>query len=205
MKLSNIIAPSFYGVHRDIRNNRYTHYWLKGGRGSTKSSFVSVEIILGIMKNQNANCVALRKVAGTIKDSIYAQLQWAVNALGVEKYWHSKINPMELIYTPTGQKIIFRGTDDPVKLKSTKFKTGYCKYIWYEETAEFDGMETIRNINQSLMRGGESFCVFYSYNPPKSQRNWVNQEVLNKADNKSVHHSTYLTVPKEWLGKSFFI
>ena len=73
MKLSNIIAPSFYGVHRDIRNNRYTHYWLKGGRGSTKSSFVSVEIILGIMKNQNANCVALRKVAGTIKDSIYAQ------------------------------------------------------------------------------------------------------------------------------------
>ena len=205
MKLSNIIAPSFYGVHRDIRNNRYTHYWLKGGRGSTKSSFVSVEIILGIMKNQNANCVALRKVAGTIKDSIYAQLQWAVNALGVEKHWHSKINPMELIYTPTGQKIIFRGTDDPVKLKSTKFKTGYCKYIWYEETAEFDGMETIRNINQSLMRGGESFCVFYSYNPPKSQRNWVNQEVLNKADNKSVHHSTYLTVPKEWLGKSFFI
>jgi Phage terminase large subunit len=66
-------------------------------------------------------------------------------------------------------------------------------------------MEEIRTINQSLMRGGESFCVFYSYNPPKSQRNWVNEEMLKDRKDRIVHHSTYLTVPKDWLGEQFFI
>lgn len=205
MKLSDVIAPSFYEVHRDMKQEDHTHYWLKGGRGSTKSSFISVEIILGMMKDPLANCVALRKVGFNLKDSVYEQLQWAIKVLDVEQYWQNRINPLELRYVPTGQRIIFRGTDSPKKIKSTKFKNGYCKFIWYEELDEFGGMEEIRTINQSLMRGGKSFCVFYSYNPPKSQRSWVNTESQEQRTDRLIHHSTYLSVPSQWLGSQFFV
>ena len=202
--LTDIIAPSFYDLFYDIEDNNHTHYWLKGGRGSTKSSFVSVMIILGMMQNPDANAVVIRKVGLYLKDSVYEQLIWAVEKLGVSHLWRQKLNPLELVYIKTGQRILFRGADKPKKLKSTKVHKGYIRYIWYEEVDEFNGIEEIRTINQSLMRGGADFDVFYSYNPPKSQRNWVNKEVLTEQDNKIVHHSTYLTVPREWLGDEFF-
>ena len=207
IRLKELIAPSFYKIHQDLKEKKHTHYWLKGGRGSTKSSFISIEIVLGMMKDRNANAVVLRKVGQTLQGSVYEQLQWAVQVLGVEAFWQSKINPLEMKYTAEGKenKIVFRGADKPKKIKSTKFRKGYCKYVWYEEVDEFGGMEEIRNINQSLLRGGEDFCVFYSYNPPKSQRNWVNEEILQQREDRLVHHSTYLTVPKQWLGEPFFI
>ena len=204
VRLDTLIAPSFYSVHNHIKHSRYTHYWLKGGRGSTKSSFVSLELVLGMMSHKDANAVVLRKVGMNLKDSVYEQIEWAIQTLGVEAYWQSKLNPLEIVYE-TGQRILFRGADKPKKIKSTKFRKGYCKYVWYEEVDEFNGMEEIRTINQSLLRGGESFCVFYSYNPPQSQRNWVNEEILQQREDRFVHHSTYLTVPREWLGEQFFI
>lgn len=209
--LSSMIAPSFYNLHSDIKDNKYTHYWLKGGRGSTKSSFVSIEIILGMMKNPDANAVAIRKVGVYLKDSVYGQLVWAIDKLGVSHKWQMRLSPLELVYIPTGQRILFRGADKPRKLKSTKVHKGYIRYIWYEEVDEFTGITEIRTINQSLMRGGNNFDVFYSYNPPKSQRSWVNAETVKiQSDRKSnasaaVHHSTYLSVPPAWLGETFFI
>lgn len=205
IKISEKIAPSFYPVHRKLHDNKYTHYWLKGGRGSTKSSFISIEIINGIMNNADANAVAIRKVGVYLKDSVYEQLVWAIEQLGVSHLWKQKLSPLELVYKPTGQKILFRGADKPQKLKSTKVSRGYLKYIWYEETAEFNGIAEIRNINQSLMRGGSEFVVFYSYNPPKSQRNWVNSHILKieNDEHNYTHHSCYLDVPPEWLGKQF--
>ena len=204
IKLKELIASPFYSIHNDIKNGRYTHYWLKGGRGSTKSSFISVEIILNMMLDENANAVCLRKVGTTLKDSIYTQLEWAIEQLGVGIYWKCKLSPLEIVYLPTGQKILFRGADDPKKLKSTKFKKGYCKYVWYEETAEFDSMEEIRNMNQSLMRGGD--CVaFYSFNPPESLQSWVNKETMVERPDTKIHHSTYLGVPAEWLGQNFIV
>lgn len=205
IELSKLISPSFYELHHDIKNERYTHYWLKGGRGSTKSSFSAIEIILGMMKDPNANAMVLRKVGLTLKESVYEQLLWAIEVLGVSQYWDAKISPLELTYIPTGQKILFRGADKPKKIKSTKLRKGYFKYIWYEEVDEFSGMEEIRMINQSLMRGGESFNVFYTYNPPDGIKNWVNQEVLIERPDRKVHHSTYLSVPREWLGEHFLI
>jgi PBSX family phage terminase large subunit len=204
-RLSNVIAPSFFKIHKDIKEKRHTHYWLGGGRGSTKSSFVGIEVILGIMSDPLANAVILRKVKDTLKDSVFEQLQWAIETLGVSQYWHESVSPLSLTYIPTGQKIIFRGADKPKKIKSIKFAKGYCKYIWYEEVDEFEGMEEIRMINQSLMRGGQKFTVFYSYNPPKSANNWVNTEVKLTRDDRLFHHSNYLTVPKEWLGEQFIV
>lgn len=205
IRLSDLIAPSFYSIHEDIKNSKYTHYWLKGGRGSTKSSFAAIQIILGMIKDSQANAIGLRKVGLYLKESVYEQLIWAIDALGVTQYWEIKVSPMELTYIPTGQKILFRGADKPKKIKSTKLRKGYFKYIWYEETDEFNGIEEIRNINQSLMRGGKEFVVFYTFNPPKSVKSWVNEEVLVEQPDKKVHHSTYLTVPKRWLGEQFLI
>lgn len=199
------MSKAFFEVHQDILKERHTHYWLKGGRGSTKSSFVSIELILGILADQNANAVVLRKVGVNLKDSVFEQLKWAIQVLGTSDYWESRTSPLELIYKKTGQRILFRGADNPKKLKSSKFGHGYAKYIWYEEVDEFSSMDEIRSINQSLMRGGQKFAVFYTYNPPKSQKNWVNLETMEKRPDKLIHHSTYLDVPTNWLGKQFFL
>lgn len=206
-RLSSVIAPSFISVHKDIKEGGHTHYWLKGGRGSTKSSFISAELILGIMRDAQlglmTNAIVFRRYGVTIRESVYEQLNWAVNALGVAPYWQAGVSPMQLIYTPTGQKIIFRGVDDATKIKSVKAGKGYIKYAWYEEANEFEGPEKIRSINQSVLRGGSDFVVFYSFNPPKAARNWVNQYVAIDREDTLVHHSTYLTVPPEWLGEQF--
>lgn len=207
-KLSDIIAPSFFSLHGEIKNEKYTHYWLGGGRGSTKSSFVSIEIILGMMKHKDANAAVIRKVGLNLKDSVYEQLIWAIDKLGVSDLWIAKLSPLELVYRPTNQRILFRGADKPKKLKSLKVSKGYIRYIWYEECDEFLGMKEIRTINQSLMRGSGTegkFDVFYTYNPPQSQRNWVNQEILTKSKDKRVHQSNYLSVPRGWLGEQFLI
>ena len=209
VKLSKIIAPTFSTVHQDIKRHRHTHYWLKGGRGSTKSSFISVEIPLGMMRDaargEYTNAIVLRRYGVALRESVFEQIGWAINALGVSELWKSSVSPMSWTYLPTGQRIIFRGADDPTKVKSIKFAVGWAKYLWYEEVNEFEGPEKIRSINQSVLRGGADFFVFYSFNPPKSARNWVNQYVAIEREDTLVHHSTYLTVPPEWLGEQFIV
>lgn len=203
--LTDLIAKSFYGVHQAQCRGSYTHYWLKGGRGSAKSSFISLEIILGMMTEEGANAVVLRKVGHNLRASVFEQLLWAVDALGVTELWEARVSPMEMVYRPNGNKIYFRGADNPRKIKSIKFRKGHARFVWYEELDEFYGMEEIRSINQSLMRGGQSVTVFYSYNPPKSRRNWVNTECLLPRPDRLVHHSVYLDVPRQWLGDAFFV
>lgn len=166
VKLTDLIAPSFYDLHYDIKEGRHTHYKLNGGRGSAKSSFISIEIIMGMMEDHEANAVCYRKVGNTLQESVYEQLLWAIDALNVNHLWKANLTPLRLTYLPTGQRIIFRGMDDPNKAKSIKVRKGYFKYIWLEERAELDGEEDERKVLQSLMRGGNKFVVFYSWNPP---------------------------------------
>lgn len=205
IELSGLIAPAFYGIHEDVKAHAHTHYFLKGGRGSTKSSFVSLEIVVGMMRNPDRHCVVLRKVAAYLRDSVFMQLRWAIDMLGASGEWEEKLNSPELIYKATGQRIIFRGADDPKKIKSIKTRGGYIGYVWYEEADQFSGMAEIRSINQSLLRGGEDYTVFYTYNPPMSVKNWINLEVCRSAEGRLVHSSTYLDVPVEWLGRQFVL
>ena len=111
VRLSDLIAPSFYGLHRDIAEHRHTHYKLAGGRGSTKSSFISVEIPLGMMQDPQANAIAMRKVGRFLEESVFQQLIWAINVLGVADDWKIRYSPLSLTYIPFGNKIIFRGAD----------------------------------------------------------------------------------------------
>ncbi|HGM1082294.1 TPA: PBSX family phage terminase large subunit [Clostridioides difficile] len=209
IRLKNIIAPSFYNVHKLIKQDVYTHYWFKGGRGSTKSSFISLEIVLGMMREAQqgklTNAVVIRRVKDTLRGSVYEQIQWAIYTLGVQNEWEIPESKLQMTYKPTGQVILFKGADKPKKLKSTKVSKGYIKYVWYEEVDEFEGMDKIRNVNQSLLRGGNTYNVFYSFNPPESQRNWTNMEVIEMREDKFIHHSNYLSVPRTWLGEQFIV
>lgn len=203
--LKSLIAPIFYPVHRDIKECLHTHYWHKGGRGSTKSSFISLEIPTGMLRDPLANAVVFRKYGISLEKSVYNQLLWAIEVLGWSALWKAYKSPLRLVYIPTGQEIVFMGMDDPQKIKSLKPKKGYYKFVWFEEVSECDGMDEIRSILQSIMRGGEKFVCFYSYNPPENPTNWVNVEVDIPRDDKLVHHSTCYDVPAEWLGPQFFI
>lgn len=205
IELSGLIAENFFPVHKDICASKHTHYWLKGGRGSTKSSFVSLEIIYGIMNDPKANALVLRKVKETLRDSVCEQLCWAAEFLGAGDKWRFLVSPLEMVYIPTGQKILFRGADRPKKLKSLKTASGYFKYIWYEELDEFGGQEEIDCINQSILRGGKNYAVFYTFNPPRSFRSWVNTALTDYRSDRLVHHGDYRSVNREWLGERFII
>lgn len=204
VRLSDVVAPHFYALHRDIMRHGHTYYWLEGGRGSTKSSEISLEIPQLLIKNPDCHAVVLRKVGNTIKNSVYPQIQWGIDTLGLTSKFRFKTSPHEITYRKTGQKILFFGVDDPQKIKSIKLPFGYIGIAWFEELDQFSGMEEIRNLNQSLLRGGPQFWEFCSFNPPKSQNNWVNEEKLSDDPDRFVHHSTYLGVPREWLGERFF-
>ena len=125
IRLSSVLGPAFHLLARDVFQHGHTHYDLSGGRGSLKSSCVSLLVPLILLTNSNTHALVLRKVANTIRDSVYAQYLWAIGELGMAAYWDAKVQPMELIYKPTGQKIMFRGADDPMKIKSIKVPFGY--------------------------------------------------------------------------------
>lgn len=209
VNLTDLIAPSFYDLHQDIKHRSHLFYWLKGGRGSTKSSFISIEIILGMVRDPEANAVVLRKVASTLRDTVFDQYLWAIDALGMSHLWKDSYSPLQLTYLPTGQQIRFKGADKPRKIKSQKFRHGVIKYVHFEEADEFEGEVVLRSIRQSLLRGKSKFppIVFHSYNPPQSQNNWINQAVIQAALKATdmVHSSNYLAVPPDWLGQTFMV
>ncbi len=203
IKLSDKLGPAFYALARDVFQHGHTHYDLSGGRGSLKSSTVSLLVPLLLINNPNTHALVLRKVANTIRDSVYAQYIWAIGELGMADYWTARVSPLELIYKPTGQKIMFRGADDPMKIKSIKVPFGYIAITHFEEKDQFAGRGEIRTILQSTMRGGSDFWNFESYNPPVSRDNWANRDSLVERDDRLCHKSTYLEAPPEWLGEQF--
>ena len=203
------VARSFVDINRMIDDREYREYYLEGGRGSTKSSFISEKIIELLENNPRMCAVVLRKVKDTLKDSVFTQLEWAIDTLGetyigIKDRWKLTKSPLEITNVKTGQKIYFRGADDYGKIKSLKVPKGmYVGITWYEEFDQFAGMEEVRKINQSLIRGGEDFIQFYSYNTPASTMHFVNVEKIIPKESRLVHLSDYRSVPKNWLGQAF--
>lgn len=202
-KLSDLVSPAFSESHRAVKSGAINELVEKGGRGGAKSSFISIEVILLLLTHPECHAVVMRKVGNTLRSSVYAQICWAIASLGLSSRFKCTVSPMECTYIPTGQKILFFGLDDPGKLKSIKVPFGYIGIGWFEELDQFDGPEQVRNVEQSLFRGGSfSFC-FKSFNPPAMARNWANRYALENKPGKRVHHSTYLTTPEAWLGPRF--
>lgn len=202
------LADSFHPLIRDIRNKGHREYVCDGGRGSTKSTTIFTILYEIIKNNPQMHALVVRQVANTLRDSVYAQMQWSLekqaeNPLFDKDNWRFKVSPLEIEYKPTGQKIYFRGADDPGKIKSIKVPFGYIGVLIFEELDQFGGEEPVRKIEQSAIRGGDEAYIFKMFNPPISKNNWANKYAETPKESMMVHHSTYLDVPKEWLGKPF--
>ena len=200
---ARLIAPAFAGVHLDVLDGAHTEYVLDGGRGSAKSSFISLEVISLIKNNPDMNALVLRKVGNTLRGSVFAQILWAIGALRLADEFEATVSPMEITRKATGQKILFRGADDPLKLKSVKPVHGYIGIVWFEELDQFAGDEECRSIQQSAIRGGDKAYIFKSFNPPKTKSNWANRYIEVPKEKRLVNHSDYRSVPGKWLGKTF--
>lgn len=198
---ARVIGKAFVDINRNILPNMA--YVFEGGRGGLKSSFVALKIVELMKNNPNIHACITRQVAGTLKDSVYAQMKWAINTLGLSSEFEFKVSPLEIIYRKTKQTIYFRGLDDETKLKSIKPPFGYIGILWKEEKDQMKGPAEERSVNQSVLRGGDISYDFSSYNPPKSKSAWVNKEKLIPNPNRVIHQSNYKDAPPEWLGKKF--
>ena len=207
--VANMVIPRFDYIFDSAMTRSHTEFWLKGGRGSTKSSFISICIIMLMLANKDANAVIIRRYSTTLRDSVYNQMLWAIELLGLDEWFKVTKIPMGITFTPTGQMIIFRGMDDPLKLKGVKFTKGYAAITWFEEIDQVESWEKITSTLRSLRRGGDRFWTFYSYNPPRVLWSWVNKKALEMERKESclVDHSTYLDVVEgghaDWLGEQF--
>lgn len=201
-RVSELIGEAFYGSHRAVRGGAL-ELVEAGGRGSGKSSYLSVELILQLLRHPGCHALAVRKVGNTLRTSVYAQLQWAIAQMGLGGYFRCTLSPLEMEYLPTGQKILFFGMDDAGKLKSLKLPQGYIGLLWFEEMDQLTA-EEIRSVEQSVFRGGQFSLTFKSFNPPMDPDHWANRYFLERQSGKHVHHSTYLQLPRHWLGERFY-
>ncbi|OAB25249.1 terminase [Paenibacillus macquariensis subsp. defensor] len=210
IKLSEKITPHFHSFWKVSNSHKYLKHVLKGGRGSGKSAQVALKIVKDMMKYP-VTTLCIRKVARTLEESVFEQLKEAIEILGVGQYWRVVKSPLQLIYTPVGNKIIFRGADDPAKIKSIKMSKFPIAFLWIEEMAEFKTEDEVSTIEKSVLRAdlgdGLFYAFYYTYNPPKRKQSWVNKlyESHIIPTNTYVHHSTYLNNPhlgKESIGEA---
>ena len=207
--MKDCIIPMYKPVLKDVFRHDHTHYVFPGGRGSTKSSFVGgITIPLLIIQNPECHAICFRKIANTIQTSIFPQVVWGIHQLGLDDFFQiPKTYSTPIVYKPTGQRIMFMGLDDPMKVKSIKLPFGYIGITWFEELDQFSGENELRTVTQSTMRGGEKFWDFRTFNPPISRNNWANEYTedceLYREDDTVVVRNTYLDVPRDWLGEQF--
>lgn len=200
IKLTELMNPTFYNVWLTDKPNII----LKGGRSSTKSSVVSMKLVIDFLKDEDSNVIVLRKVARYLSTSVYEQIKWAIYQLGVESEFKFLKSPLKIEHA-NGTAFYFYGVDDPQKLKSAKIAKGYVSTLWYEELAEFAGVEDIDVVQDTFIREdiGRPVKTYYTYNPPRSQYNWVNEWTESKKsdDKYFIHHSTYLDDVRGFLSK----
>ena len=205
-RISEIINKNFYEFWKTINSDRYLFHVLKGGRASAKSTHIAIWLVLALMKYP-VTCLCIRKVGNTLAESVFEQLKEAIDILNVGHVWKIQKSPLQLIYIPRGNKFIFRGADDPSKIKSIKMSKYPIAFVWFEELAEFKTEDEVSTIVNSVLRAelptGLNYKVIYSYNPPKRKQSWVNKKFETQfiSDNTYVHHSTYLDNPH--ISKAF--
>jgi PBSX family phage terminase large subunit len=203
---ARLVGPQFADFFRDVEAHRHTHYYEPGGRGAGRSSAISLALADLMMKRRDVNALICREVGNTLRDSVFAQMCWAIEELGLEDEFTASKSKLEIERGATGQKMYFRGLDEPGKLKSIKPRKGYIGLFWLEEADQASGEQILRSIRQSIMRGGEDFWMFESWNTPRDKNHWINRRLIEaaKREDVRVHHSTYLQTPREWLGEPFF-
>lgn len=189
---------------RELIGGGYDDFWrdksryrvVKGGKGSKKSTTAAVNLIFRIMKYPLSNLLVIRAVMQTHRDSTFAQLKVAQEMLGVSHLWKNTVSPMEMVYKPTGQKILFRGFDDPLKLASTTVAHGYLCWCWIEEAYEIFSEEDFEKLDFSLPRSDVPPPLFnqttITFNP-WSEKHWLKRRFFDSPDElTSIYTTNYL-------------
>lgn len=201
-----LYTPHFLSFWVAAEEKNHLKHVLKGGRGSAKSTHIAMKLVEDMM-SYPVTALCIRKVANTLAESVFEQLKEAIEMMNVSHLWKVQKSPMQLIYLPRGNKIIFRGADDPIKIKSIKMSKFPVAFMWIEELAEFKTEDEISTIENSVLRAeladGLFYAFYYSYNPPKRKQSWVNKKYDTQfiPKNTFVHGSTYLENP--YISKAF--
>lgn len=200
IKITDLINKNFYSLWLADQS----HIIAKGGRSSMKSSVISLKLVTDFLNDPLGNVVCLRKVGKYLSTSIYEQIKWAIYMLKVEEEFYFGKSPLMIKHKSTNTAFYFYGCDDPMKLKSAKIAKGYVMALWFEEAAEFAGVEDIDIVEDTFIRQeieGKEVKVYFSYNPPRNPYSWINEWLDGKSsdDDYFIHHSTYLDDIKGFL------
>ena len=204
-----LIGRAFIDLHRDIAAHLHEEYIEKGGRGSLKSSHISSEIVAGVTSVKGRNALCMRNRSNKLRTSVYAEIKKAARRMGVADEFAWGKSPLQAVHKPTGNVIYFFGADnvnpEDSPLKGLTPEEGYIAYVWFEEASQFPGYGYVRNVKQTVLRGGGELptWTFLSYNPPISVNSWVNREAREPQEGRIVHHSHWRDAPREWLGEAF--
>ncbi|MFR4584657.1 PBSX family phage terminase large subunit [Clostridium cadaveris] len=165
---------------------------VKGGRGSKKSTTTAMWIIYNMMKYDKANTLVVRRVFNTHKDSTYTQLKWAANNLGVGDKWNFSKSPLEATYKPTGQKILFRGLDDPMSITSITVEIGYLCWCWFEEAFQVMNEDDFNKVDMSIrgeLPAGYFKQITLTFNP-WSEKHWLKKRFFDNPDKNTLSLTT---------------
>ena len=192
IKMSQIVGQGY----DEFWNCKKRYRVLKGGKASKKSTTTALNFIFRIMKEKDSNLLVVRQIMNTHRDSTFAQLQWAQQKLGVSKYWKNTVSPLEMVYKPTGQKIIFRGFDDVLKLASTTVSQGYLNLVWIEEAFEIAKESDFDKLDLSVPRGEMPPHLYkqttLTFNP-WSEGHWLKKRFFDSVnENVAAFSTTYL-------------
>ena len=204
MKSKKIRLPDLVGKgYKDFWNFKGRYRVCKGSRGSKKSKTTALFFIYSMMKYPGANLLVVRKVYRTLKDSCFTDLKWAINRLGVQDYWSVKESPLEIIYIPTGQKILFRGLDDPLKVTSITVETGNLCWAWIEEAYEINKEQDFNMLDESIRGTVEEPLykqITLTFNP-WNERHWIKKRFFDIED-ENIMAKTTNYMCNEWLDES---
>lgn len=205
MKYKKIDLKKIVGKgYRDIWNFKGRYKVIKGSRASKKSKTTALWIIYNMMKYKDSNTLIVRKVFRTIKDSCFSDLKWACQMLQVENFWKFTNSPLEATYLPTGQKILFRGLDDALKITSISVDKGFLCWVWFEECYEIMSEDSFQTVIESI-RGELPKPLFYQFIltlNPWSDKHWVKKRFFDNKD-KDVLAVTTTYKCNEFLNKEY--
>ena len=176
---------------------------VKGGRGSKKSCTTALWLIYNIMKYPLANALVVRKFYNTHRDSTFAQLKWAINRLGVTHLWKTTMNPLEMVYIPTGQKILFRGFDDPQSITSITVEKGYLCWCWIEEAFQITDESEFNKLDMSIrgeLPNGYFKQITLTFNP-WSENIWIKKRFFDAEPDDDIFVDTTNYLCNEFLGE----
>lgn len=205
LKTNQIYLPDVVGKgYATFWNYKGRYRVVKGSRASKKSTTTAMNMIYRIMKYPDSNALVVRKTYRTLKDSCFNQLKWAIHRLKVDRYWKTTTSPLELVYLPTGQKILFRGMDDPLKITSVTVEKGYLCFLWIEEAYEIMDEASFDTLDESI-RGEVPDYLFkqitLSFNP-WNERHWIKGRFFDVKNDDDILAITTNYKCNEWLEES---